>query len=414
MIDESSHLQHEHLPVLLVLTSTYPRWRGDPEPAFIHELGKRLTGRFRVLLLGPHASGALREETLDGVEVYRYRYAPERWETLVNDGGIVTNLRRSKWKLLLVPGFVLAQTWWAMKLIRRERVDAIHAHWLVPQGLIAAMLQSLPGRKIKYVVTSHGADLFALRGRLMEALKRFVLRRAAGATVVSSAMRENLLTIGADVSRVSVLSMGVDVSDRFKPDAAAPRSDHEILFVGRLVEKKGLRFLLQALPGIVRQCPDAYLSIAGFGPEEDALRRQARSLGLDDKVRFLGAMPQEELPALYRRAAVFVAPFIRAESGDQEGLPVALMEAIACGCPILAGDVTGLHDMLDEHAASVVLDPRDVRGLEARVLSVLAEPRAPRERAMRMSAFVRERFDWDRIAGGYAAVLESALRAQPG
>src|SRR3546814_3764453 len=81
-------------------------------------------------------------ETLDGVEVIRYRYAPGWLETLVNDGGIVINLKRSKWKCLLVPGFVLAQAWGAWRLIRRERVDVIHAHWLLPQGWVDAMVRS--------------------------------------------------------------------------------------------------------------------------------------------------------------------------------------------------------------------------------------------------------------------------------
>src|SRR5689334_22160597 len=97
------------LPRLLVLATTYPRWPGDPEPGFVHELSKRLADRFRVVALVPHAPGAKRRECMDGVEVVRYRYAPQRMETLVNDGGIVANLRRAKWKLLLVPGFVLAQ-----------------------------------------------------------------------------------------------------------------------------------------------------------------------------------------------------------------------------------------------------------------------------------------------------------------
>src|SRR5690606_26031112 len=110
-----------------------------------HELARRLTQRFRVIVLAPHAQGAKRREMLDGVEIRRYRYAPERLETLVNDGGIVTNLRRASWKYLLVPGFVLIQAWQAWRLVSRRRVDVIHAHWLIPQGLIAALLQSLPG-----------------------------------------------------------------------------------------------------------------------------------------------------------------------------------------------------------------------------------------------------------------------------
>ena len=120
-----SGIGSSRLPVLLVLASTYPRWPADPEPGFVHELSRRLTERYRVIVLCPHASGAKPRETMDGVEVVRYRYAPERWETLVNDGGIVTNLKRARWKLLLVPGFVLGQAWVAWRLMRRERVDAV-------------------------------------------------------------------------------------------------------------------------------------------------------------------------------------------------------------------------------------------------------------------------------------------------
>jgi len=392
---------------LLVLASTYPRWRDDPEPGFVHELSKRLAGGFRVIVLCPHAPGALPREMMDGVEVLRYRYAPERFETLVNDGGIVGNLRRAKWKLLLVPGFVLAQAWAAWRLLRKDRIDVIHAHWLLPQGLIAALLQLLPGRKVPFVVTSHGADLYALRGGLMDALKRFVVRRAAAATVVSTAMRESLCAVGAPASKISVLSMGVDVSQRFTADASVWRSADEILFVGRLVEKKGVAYLLRAMPRVLLQRPDVRLSIAGFGPEEMNLRALADQLGIAHRVHFLGALPQLELPALYRRAALFVAPFVRAESGDQEGLPVALMEAAACGCPILAGDVPGLRDILGEHTDAVVLDPRDEALLSARIISVLVHHEDAAARAWQMGEHARRAFDWNKIATGYAMLLSS-------
>jgi glycosyltransferase involved in cell wall biosynthesis len=330
-------------------------------------------------------------------------------ETLVNDGGIVTNLRRAKWKLLLVPMFVLAQAWHTWRLVRRERIDVVHAHWLLPQGLIAALLQSLPGRKVPFVVTSHGADLYALRGGLLEALKRFVLRRAVAATVVSSAMLDKLASMGVATENVSVLSMGVDVSSRFGVDATVVRSLDEILFVGRLVDKKGVHHLIRALPGVLAHRPKARLTIGGFGPEEPALRALVERLGLQSAVTFLGALPQSELPALYRRAAVFVAPFVRAESGDQEGLPVALMEAIACGCPVVAGDVAGLHDLLGKHAAEVALDPRNEAALAERIVGVLSDTEAARDRALRMGADVRQRFEWEAIARSYGAILADAI-----
>ena len=403
-----SGIGSSRLPVLLVLASTYPRWPADPEPGFVHELSRRLTERYRVIVLCPHAPGAKPRETMDGVEVVRYRYAPERWETLVNDGGIVTNLKRARWKLLLVPGFVLGQACVAWRLMRRERVDVIHAHWLIPQGLIAALLPWLPGRRVSYVVTSHGADLYALKGRLLDGIKRFVARRAAAATVVSSAMRERLATLGVPAAHIHVLPMGVDLSERFTPDPSVPRSQHEILFVGRLVEKKGLRHLIAALPQVLEGVPDAFLTIVGFGPEEAALRQQVHTLGLQAKVHFLGAVAQTRLPALYRRAALFVAPFVQAESGDQEGLPVALMEAVACGCPVVAGDVAGIEDLLGRMKPYICVDARNAEMLASCICSRLIDSSTAGLHAQAVLEEASRRVDWNRIAAGYARLIAQA------
>lgn len=395
-------------PVLLVLASTYPRWQGDPEPGFVHELSKRLTDRFHVIVLGPHAPGAKVRENMDGVEVVRYRYAPERWETLVNDGGIVTNLKLYRWKLLLVPSFVLMQAWWAWWLRRRERVDVVHAHWLIPQGVIAAWLGK------PFLVTSHGADLYALRSGPLQALKCFVLRRAQAATVVSRAMRDAVAALGADIAKVSVVPMGVDMAGRFVPDGAVQRSRSELLFVGRLVEKKGLRHLLEALPAVLRERPDVTLTIAGFGPEEERLKAQVRELGLQDAVRFLGAVAQKDLPGLYRRAALFVAPFVRAESGDQEGLGLVLVEALGCGCPVLAGDVPAVGDVIAEHWR---IDVRDVRAFSARILQMLDNATASGDQVQVAREVLVNRLGWGHVASRYAGLLygaASGLRPEAG
>lgn len=398
-------------PTLLVLASTYPRWRDDHEPAFVHELARRLAADFSVIALVPDAPGADADGEFDGVQVVRYRYAPRRWQTLVNDGGIATNLRRSRWKWLLVPGFVLGQYLAARRLMRARRVDLIHAHWLIPQGVIARALSR--AFRVPYVVTSHGGDLFGFRGRAATAMKRRVAGDAAAMTVVSAAMRVECARLGFRPRRLDVIPMGVDLQERFAGSGDTVREDDLLLFVGRLVPKKGLPHLLRALPAILARRPAATLVIAGFGPEEDALKAQARDLKIEASVRFLGPLPQHELPALYRRASVFVAPFVRDESGNQEGLPVVLMEAIGCGCPVVVGNVAGVEELLGDEAAAASVDPVDTGALANAVLDVLADPQRARARAAAVLARATDHVDWSRVAQRYARVLLDAKQAAP-
>ena len=393
---------------LLILSSTYPRWVGDPEPGFVHELAKRLTAQFEVRVLCPHARGAAAQETLEGVEVVRYRYAPVRFETLVNDGGIVTNLKRQPWKWLLVPFFLLGLFWRTWREIRRWQPDVIHAHWLLPQGLVVALLGLLDRRTPPFLVTSHGADLFALRARPLTVLKRFVARRATALTVVSHTMKDELERLGASPSKVSVQPMGVDFTHRFTPVPGLPRSHDEILFVGRLVEKKGLQYLLAAMPEIIARHPAAFLTVVGFGPEYEERRAQAKALNIAHKVNFLGALTQAELPALYQRAAVFVAPFVQAADGDREGLGLVTLESIACDCPVVVSALPAVLDLLKpETDAAALAAPGNIAELATRIHAVLAAPEQAKLKARELRERLQQSFDWQRIASNYAALLDS-------
>lgn len=396
---------------LLVLASTYPRWRDDPEPGFIHELCRRLTDRFHVVALVPDAPGADPNGELDGVEVVRFRYAPRPWQTLVNNGGIVGNLRHHKWKWLLVPAFVICQYLAAMRLIRNRRVDVIHAHWLIPQGLIACRLKRIAS--IPYVVTSHGGDLYGLQGAWLAKLKQKVAGASSAMTVVSTAMQAETRSMGLIPPKLAVLPMGVDLRERFVVDSNVERAENELLFVGRLVAKKGLPALLKAMPLVLADRPGTVLTIAGFGPEESELRALAHQWGIENHVNFLGAMPQHRLPGLYRRAAVFVAPFIRDASGDQEGLPVVLMEAIGCGCPVVVGDVAGIRDLLGNAAGEVCVNPMDTHALAASILAVLDRPRQALHQAQKIREVVVKRIDWEAIANGYARIIEGCVEDVP-
>ncbi|MBI5938601.1 MAG: glycosyltransferase [Betaproteobacteria bacterium] len=404
------HATAREQPRLLVMASTYPRWAGDPEPNFVHALCRRLIPAFEVHVVCPHAPGALPEEMLDGVQVHRFRYAPGRLESLVQDGGILNNLKHYRWKWLLVPLFFAGLGWKTWHLSRRLRPACLHAHWIVPQGLVAAGLGLVLRRPAPFLLTSHGGDLFGLRGRLFEWLKRAVIRRAAAITVVSRAMVDEAIRLGATPERVHVMPMGVDFDGLFAADPVEDRRPGEILFVGRLVEKKGLRYLIEAMPAIVERIPAACLKIVGHGPEEARLRTLAAQLDMTGHIEFIGSLPQTEIPPLYRRASVFVAPFVEAAGGDREGLGLVTVEAIACGCPVIVGDMPMQDSIFEPSEADLRVDPRQVDQLARRIVETLLNSEAAYARTLNMRDRLNSIMGWATVAEAYHRLLSSIIQ----
>jgi glycosyltransferase involved in cell wall biosynthesis len=392
MLDSSAR------PRLVVLASTYPRWSGDHEPSFVHALASRLTAKFEVYAIVPHAAGSRPTEVLDGVTIVRYRYAPVKLETLVNDGGIVTNLRRAPWKWVLVPGFIFMQWFAARRYMTKAAI--VHAHWLVPQGVIARWL----GRR--YVITCHGADVFALRGRIASIAKRFAIGGASAIAVVSRAMVSHVQALGAVPDLTIVSPMGVDLLNTFTPDPTVERDAEHLLFVGRLVEKKGVDVLLHAFAQVLVTRPNLRLSVVGHGPLETSLRELSIRLGIDQRVNFIGPLRQSDIVRWYRKASLFVAPFRIASSGDAEGLGLVTIEALGCGCPVLASDVPASRDVLDGLPGVATTTPNDSHALATSLLQMLNNCEQLWMDALEARAILRDRFDWSSVAKRYGDLLE--------
>ena len=390
---------------ILVVASTYPRWLGDHEPGFVHELNRRLVDQFDVHVVCPHAPGAVPDEVMDGVSIHRFRYAPEAFESLVQDGGILANLKRSPWKWCLVPFFFLGLMVACLKSVRQIEPQAIHAHWIIPQGFAIALLSVFSRTVPPFLITSHGGDLFGLRGRVFRWLKRWVLRRASAITVVSQPMADTVVKLGVSPDVVSVIPMGVDFSHRFSVDRGKRRIPGEILFVGRLVEKKGLKYLIEALPAIRARVPGARLVVVGGGPELPALIAQVCELELNDCAEFRGPLPQEALPDLYRRASVFVAPFIDADSGDREGLGLVTIEAIACGCPVVVGDVAVVADIFQDAEMDMRAIPGDTEDLTAKITNILLAPEVAIQRTRAIRERLQEKMGWQSVAIRYGELI---------
>jgi colanic acid/amylovoran biosynthesis glycosyltransferase len=374
-------------PRLLVLASTYPVAADDGVPAFVRDLAKAESEEFDTLVLVPRVPGAALREERDGLAVRRFRYFPRRWEDLA-DGAILENLRgrRSRW--LQVPPFLLAESWALRKAVREFRPDVLHVHWIVPQG-VAALLAA---RDVPWLVTTLGGDVYALSDPVSGRLKRAVLRRAGAVTAMNSDMTARLIAQGAPAAATFVQPMGADVDVVRAAAAGEEQVPGRIVFVGRLVEKKGVAVLIDALRRL--STPGWSLEVIGDGPLRAELTKRAEGL----PVTFRGALSRTELSRSYGRGEVAVVPSVPAASGDQDGLPVSLMEAMAVGCPIVASRIAGIDVAVVDGESGVLVPPGDVAALAGALDALLSDP----DRRAKLGAGARARADDFTIAAAGA------------
>lgn len=379
---------------LLVTASTFPRWEGDTEPRFVLDLCKCMAERFDITVLVPWAPGAREREILEGVEVIRYHYFPvHKWETLCYPGAIVPRIKEKKIRIMLVPFLFMALYY---QLFRRlSSYDIVHAHWIIPQGIVQSLFRK------PYIVTGHGGDVTSLNKGIMRKLKIRCLKRAQHVTVVSDdlKMRVNDLVPGLEPS---VISMGVDTSKFGRQYAVenyfGQNGKEVVLFVGRLAEKKGVTYLIEAMKAI-----DAVLVIAGDGPLKETLMEQARDQG--DKIRFIGAQTHDQLKIMYASADVFAAPFITAADGDKEGLSVVVLEALASGLPIVASGVGGVGELLDDRETALLCEEKSIEQLKESILEVLQDGELA-ARLRENGAELVKQYDYKEIAVKYVKAMK--------
>ena len=353
---------------ILVTGSTFPRWENDTEPRFILDYAKAMTEYYEVHVLVPMAVGAKEEEVLEGVHVHRFHYFPiHKWETLCYPGAIVPRIKEKKIRILLVP-FLLIAMKYNLKRYSKQ-VDLVHAHWLIPQGIMQAGIKDIP-----YIVTGHGGDVTSLNVPIIKSLKKKCIKNAAAVIGVSSYICQKMTEINFDCNPY-MISMGCDV-ERFSPDKRNDRlfnhNKKNIVFVGRLAEKKGVTYLIDAMKDV-----DARLYIIGKGPLEEELRAQAKEL--EDKIMFVGAKSHDELPEILASADLFVAPSIVAKDGDQEGLPVSIMEAMASGLPVVSGISGGTKDIVEDGRNGYIMDAHDIKSLSDAINTLVLDDEKRKE-----------------------------------
>jgi glycosyltransferase involved in cell wall biosynthesis len=382
---------------VLFLTHAFPREVEDPAGSFILRLAVALAGQgVHATVVAPHAPGLPQRDTLRGVPVRRFRYAPERFETLAYAGTMAEQVRSSWTARLALGGLLTSAVYSADRHRQAVRPQLLHAHWWFPSGLAGAAISTL--RRLPLVTTLHGSDVRLADG---VAGARAVFARVAGrssiVTAVSTWLAAQATALAPQVPAPRVAPMPADV-ELFSPGGA--RAPNRLLFVGRLTPQKGVDLLLRAMAELPR---DVSLDVVGDGVEADALRRLAISLELAPRVRWHPPMPQSGLVDFYRAATALVVPSV------DEGLGLVAVEAQLCETPVVAFDSGGLRDIVSDGETGILVRSVSAAALAVALSDLLRRPdrgaslgRAGRARAL-------ERFAPDAVARHYVGIYEEAI-----
>lgn len=398
---------------ILYIVSAYSRTDDDVITPWLSETIRRVRARgVEVEVLAPSYCG-LGDQVVAGVRVHRFRYAPTRWEDLTHDQTAPDRVREKPLYLSLVPGYVVAGSVAAARLARSGRFDVLHVHWPIPHGVIGLAAKRASG--LPLVSTFHGVEL-TWTARKMPWLRPFLRRliRASDAVTANSSHTERL--IRAEVDReVARVPFGAALEASGAPGPGHRTSGHmgeafRLLFVGRLVERKGLTHLLDALASL-RGRRAVELDIVGDGPLREALERRAAELGLADLVRFRGFVSADDLAERFGDADAFVLPAVEDAKGDVEGLGVVLIEAQMHGLPVIASESGGIVDIVEHERTGLLVPPGDARGLASAIERLASDGPLRGRLAAAGREHAETTFSWDAIIERLIAVYRAVAPA---
>jgi phosphatidylinositol alpha-1,6-mannosyltransferase len=399
--------------VVVMVTTSYPRFPGDSVGTFMEPIAQSVAARgHEVHIVAPWHPLVARGNEEHGVRFHFYRYAPLR---SLNVFGYAAAMRADvslRGAAYVAAPLALAAGWRTARTIaRRHRATIMHGHWVIPGGVTAA----LAAPDLPLVVSLHGSDVYVAETFAPARLAaRHTFRRAGFVTACSDDLAKRAIALGADPARIETVPYGVDVA-RFRPNPAVRAArrdelgvdDHVPLCVaaGRLVRKKGFEYLIDALASV----PGVVVAIAGDGTLAGELQARARTAGVAERIRFLGNQTQDRVGEYLAAADMICVPSIRDDSGNVDGLPNVVLEALASAAPLITTAAGGIGAVADDSRTAIVVPERNAAAIAAAMVRLVSNPEMARQIGNAGRALVQERFGWERTAERLEAAYTRAL-----
>lgn len=401
---------------ICIFTHTFPRFTGDTAAPFMGNLAEALSDLgHKVVVLAPYDQ-QIKKSVKRKYELRTYRYIfPDNLHILGYSRTLKGDKSMSLGTYLLSPFLYLFGFLALLRLVRREKIDIVSSHWIIPNGFIASLLSKI--MEVPFTTTIPGSDVYlGSRNFLFRVLILFAARNAKWVISDSQYYLQQLYDLGFRPEKTAVIRYGVNMNN-FKPTEkdrdilkrlGLTKGTPTIVAVGRMVSKKGFVYLIEAMPKVLKSVPAAKLVLVGDGDERKNLEQRTKDLGVKKAVMFAGTISYDELSKYYNIGDVFVMPSIRDEEGNIDASPVAMMEAMACGTPVVATRFSGSSDLVEAGKTGYLAKEKDSAAIANSIVRLLSKKnRKQTQRNVRKIAV--SNFSTRSVATRYIEIFKEVL-----
>jgi len=376
---------------ILVLSSVYPRFDADTEVPWLRTSLRELKkNNCEPVLLAPAYKG-LKTHSIDGISVYRFRYAPASLEFLTHEEGAPSKIARNPLLQLLAIPYIISGSIKTLFLCLKLKPDIMHVHWPFPHAFMAYFAAFFC--KIPVVLNFHGAELLLIKKKKwIKPILKIFIKKANLIFANSSFTAKKIKEIYNREVEISPYGTTLGVSN--KRDKSAAQSKFKVLFVGRHIERKGIEYLIKA--AVALDSSKFEIRIAGQGDLTEKLKKQAAK-DAPEQVVFLGKLSKEDLEKEYKNADCFILPAIIDSKGDTEGLGVVLIEAAQYGLPIIAGDVGGIPDVVIDKKTGLLIPEKNPEAIAMAIKELSENENLRKSLVLGAYEHIEQNFSWNKI-----------------
>ncbi len=405
-----------------LLTHTYPRFPNDTTAPFVESTAETLQKHgIDVTVLTPDTPKFARTAADHTVNLQTYRYFfPRRFQLLGYSNTLVNDCKLKRYVYLLAPFMFLSGIFHLFRLHRKHRFDVIHAQWLLPNGFIGAALCKV--YKLPLVITMQGSDmLVAKKNPFFKRMAKWTLKHTAMVTSVTPTFLTELAVLGVPDNQRCLIPNGVDpkmfhFAGRKERDMTGlqeqlsiPEGDAVVFALGRIVLKKGFDILIQALCIVTQKYPNVTFIIGGDGTDLQRLKALAEDLSVSDSVRLPGTINRTDVPAYFHLCDVFTLPAVFDPKGNVDGCPNVILEAMACGKPVVASNISGIPVVVKNGETGMLVKEKNVEELAAALVHLLTDTEKREEFGRAGRERILNELTWDKIIEQFKDIYQNGV-----